>query len=84
MFIFIAQETEFRQEQHLWVLFWAEKGRHKQNICLQIDLLCLLSLTRVYLIIKGPGFESGVNSHYVQPPLRFLTSHMNSQAMCLP
>ena len=53
VFIFIAQETEFRQEQHLWVLFWAEKGRHKQNICLQIELLCLLSLTRVYLIITG-------------------------------
>ena len=28
-------------------------GKRKQNICLQIESLCLLSLTRVYLIIKG-------------------------------
>ena len=27
--------------------------KSKQNICLQIEFLCLLSLTRVYLIIKG-------------------------------
>ena len=27
--------------------------KRKQNICLQIESLCLLSLTRVYLIIKG-------------------------------
>lgn len=33
--------------------FGAERGRHKQNICLQIGFLCLLSLTRVYLIIQG-------------------------------
>ena len=30
-----------------------EEERHKQNICLQIEFLCLLSLTRVYLIIQG-------------------------------
>ena len=33
---------------------------------------------------RGTGFGSGVNGHYVQPPLGFLTSHMNSQAMRLP
>ena len=32
VFIFIAQYTELRQEQHLWVLFWAERGRHKRSI----------------------------------------------------
>ena len=33
-------------------------------------------MTRVYFIIKGTGFGSGVNGHYVQPPSKvFDKSH---------
>ena len=81
---FYCPVNRAQARQHLWVLFWAERGRHKQNICLQIEFLCLLSLTRVFDNQGGLGLGQVSVAIMFNPPLRFLTSHMNSQAMCLP
>ena len=40
---------------------------------MQIEFVCLLSLTKVYWIVREAGSGGGVNGHYVHPtpPLGF-------------
>ena len=57
---------------------WGEGRTLKQNICLQIEFLCLLSLTRVFDNQGGLGLGQVSVAIMFNPPLRFLTSHMNS------
>ena len=54
------------------------QDNNKQNICLQIEFLCLLSLTRVFDNQGGLGLGQVSVAIMFNPPLRFLTSHMNS------
>ena len=54
------------------------KKTEKQNICLQIEFLCLLSWTRVFDNQGGLGLGQVSVAIVFNPPLRFLTSHMNS------
>ena len=75
--------ANYKYYQELFA-FHPDKIYNKQNICLQIEFLCLLSLTRVIDNQGGLGLGQVSVAIMFNPPLRFLTSHMNSQAMCLP
>ena len=58
-----VNRAQARASIFMGLVLGGEIKASEQNICKQIEFLCLLSSTQEYLILRGTGPGGGVNGH---------------------